>query len=290
MPTTKRHKLYLDGLNSQMYTHQGQSTSGAHTLCNVIWIQCRDFTPAAVGTCRVGWVLEATLFFFSFPSYLFSCTHVTFGRMLLMLRINPEALGRGRNLDRTSSQDSTRCESCLATEHEILSAGRWFIILLLQLGGNGMIETLRKGNGYRFIFPPPMCQQIPEHFSEFDYFFCLLLHWHDNVEECRNENIGDRSKSGWKFGAMVHADAVICMSVQNQSPVHFRDIHTIWQYSHSTAQLQPTVGGPKICFSGLGKTRTRLSEFDQFLNQYGTLAVRKVGAKFHCEMLLTVQY
>lgn len=152
--------------------------------------------------------------------------HVTSGRMLLMLQINPEALGRGRNLDRTSSQDSTRCESCLATEHEILSAGRWFITLLLQLRENRKIETLRKRNGYSSIFP--------EHFPELDFFF-PLMHWHGNVEECRNENVGEPSSSGWQFGAMVHADAVICMSVQNQFRAHFRDIHTIWLSSHITA-------------------------------------------------------
>lgn len=134
-PTTKRHKLYLHSLNSPMYIHQGQSFSSAHAPCDMIWIHRKDFTHTPLW-CRVGWVLEATLFFFfSFPSHLFSCAHETFGRMLLMLQINPEALGRGRNLDRTSSQDSTRCKSCLAIEHEILSAGRWFIILPLQLGG-----------------------------------------------------------------------------------------------------------------------------------------------------------
>lgn len=148
--------------DSPLCTHQGQSPSGAHTPCDVIWIQRRDFIHTAVGTCSVGWVLEATLlfFFFSFPSYLFSCTHVTFGRMLLMLWINPEALGRERNLDHSSSQDSTRCESCLATEHEILSAGRWFIIFLLQLGGNGKIETQRKGNGCRSISPLPCANKF----------------------------------------------------------------------------------------------------------------------------------
>lgn len=101
-----------------------------------------------------------------------------------MLWINPEAFGRGRNLDCTSSQDSTRCESCLATEHEILSAGRWFIFLLRQLGGNGKLETPRTRNGYR-LFPPFLCQQIPEHFSELlvlfiCFFFCYcndLITW-----------------------------------------------------------------------------------------------------------------
>lgn len=249
-----------------MNTPRTVSFRCAHTHCNVIWIQNRDFTHTRVGTCRVGWVPEATLFFlFIFLFYLFSCMHVTFGRMLLMLQINPEALGRGRNLDRTSSQDSTRCESCLATEHEISSVGRWFIILLLQLGGNGKIETLRKGNWYISIFSLlPCANKFLNTFQSLIIFFFLLLHWHDNVEECRNENIGERSQSGWKFGAMVHAAAVICMSVQNQSPARFRDIHTIWLSRHSTALLLQTVGGPQISFSGSGKKRTRLGAFDQF--------------------------
>lgn len=91
------------------------------------------------------------LFLFLCCPYLLSWMRVSFGRMLLMLWINPEAFGRGRNLDCTSSQDQMR--ELFSLPAEILSAGRWFIFLLLQLGGNGKIETLRKGNGYR-LFPP----------------------------------------------------------------------------------------------------------------------------------------
>lgn len=138
-PTAKKHELYLDSLNSPMWTHQGQSPSGARTHL-AMWYESRteiSHTPVWGPAEWVQYQKPHCFFCFFFLFYLFSCMHVTFGRMLLMLQINPEALGRGRNLDRTSSQDSTRCESCLATEHEISSAGRWFIILLLQLGEMG---------------------------------------------------------------------------------------------------------------------------------------------------------
>lgn len=149
-----------------------------------------------------------------------------------MLWINPEAFGRGRNLDCTSSQDSSRCESCLATKHEILSAGRWFIFLLLQLGGNGKIETLRKGNGYR-LFPPFSLPRnswtLSRIISIIHLFFVLLLQWHDNVEECWKGTTGEHStRLDGKLEAMVHVESVICMSLQTQFPAQFRDIYKIW--------------------------------------------------------------
>lgn len=93
-----------------------------------------------------------SFFFFSPSSYHLSCMCVTFGRMLGKLWINPEAgFFQGRNLERTSSQDPTRCWSCSAIKHEILSVGRWFIILLLLLGENMEIETLKMGGNIYLV-------------------------------------------------------------------------------------------------------------------------------------------
>lgn len=131
---------------------------------------CCGYLVSGLSTRRI-----IALFLFLCCPYLLSCMRVSFGRMLPMLWINPEAFGRGRNLDCTSSQDSTRCESCLATEHEILSAGRWFIFLLLQLGGNGKIETLRKGNGYRLFSPFFSANKFLNNFQNYEYYSFIFL-------------------------------------------------------------------------------------------------------------------
>lgn len=191
---------------------------------------------------------------------------VTFGRMLLMLRINPEALGRRKNLDRTSSQDSTRCESCLATKHEILSAGRWFIILLLQLGGNGNIETLRKGNEYRSIFPPSPLPINSWTFSRdwlfFSFCYCFdMILWRGAKMRTFESTLSLNSSLGqWSMLMLSFA------WVSKISPLLMSGTFT--QFDNIATVLlscsQQWGGGTDISFSGLGKKITCLSEFDQF--------------------------
>lgn len=69
------------------------------------------------------------------------------------------------------------------------------------------------------------------------------------------------AQSGWKFASMVHADAVICVTVQNQSPAHIREIHKIWLSSHITAMVYNSNRATDFC---QGKKRTQMSVFDQF--------------------------
>lgn len=145
----KRYKLCLDTLHDPMCTHRGESPSGARTPCDVTGIHHGDFTCAAI---RVSWIREGASSFFFSSSYHLSCMCVTFGRMLGKLWINPEAgFFQGRNLESTSSQDPTRCWSCSAIKHEILSVGRWFIILLLLLGENMEIDTLKMGGNIYLV-------------------------------------------------------------------------------------------------------------------------------------------
>lgn len=159
---------------SHMHSRRRISLRCAHTLwcdMNPPW----RFCMRRYQTCRVAWVQTALVYInLLFLSYHFRCTCVSFGRVLAMLSISPGDAGRGRNLEHTSSQDPTRCWSCSPIEHEILSAGRWFIILVLLQGDNGERErernTEKGGNAYLVFL---LCQQIPEWFPNVDYFsFC----------------------------------------------------------------------------------------------------------------------
>ena len=139
----KRHITCLYTLRGPMCIHR-ESFRCAHTLWCDMNPQQR-FYMIRLQTCRTGWARAALLNInlLSFWSYHFSCMCVMFGRMLAMLRMSPGEAGRGRNVEHTSSQDPTRCWRCSPIEHEILSAGRWFIILVLLLGENSEGETAR---------------------------------------------------------------------------------------------------------------------------------------------------
>lgn len=149
-----------------------------------------------------------------------------FGRMLAMLWISPGEAGRGRNLERTSSQDPTRCWSCSPIEHEILSAGRWFIILLLLLGGNREREKQKKGGGEymsRLFFSA----------SKFLNGFQTLIIFHSvTAITRRGKKNGSHERClafSWVvgLGAMVLADAVFAW-VYKIIIAHYGECHVGW--------------------------------------------------------------
>lgn len=142
----KRYKLCLDTLHDPMCTHRGESPSGVRTPCDVTGIHHGDFTCAAI---RVSWIREGASFFFFPSSYHLSCMCVTFGRMLGKLWINPEAgFFQGRNLERTSSQDPTRCWSCSAIKHEIFVCGEMIYNFTLTAGGKHGDRDTENGGKY----------------------------------------------------------------------------------------------------------------------------------------------
>lgn len=148
-----------------------------------------------------------------------------FGRMLAVLWISPGEAGRGRNLERTSSQDPTRCWSCSPIEHEILSAGRWFIILLFLLGGNREREKQKKGGGNTCLFFFSA--------SKFLNGFQTLIIFHSVTAITRRgkKNGSDEEYLALSWvvglGAMVLADAVFAW-VYKIIIAHYGECHIGW--------------------------------------------------------------
>lgn len=170
---------------------------------------------------------------------------VMFGRMLAMFWMSSGEAGRGGNLERTSSQDPTRCSSCSPIKHEILSAGRWFIILLLLLGENTERARDRErewGRAFEIRMYFFLCQQIPEWFPDFDYFSFFDG---NNLEEKESRGGEEHLAFGRAvgLGAMVLADIMFAWVYKIiRGNRHIMESHIAWR-SHMHLPLH---GGQQL--------------------------------------------